>query len=274
MHADDSDGWEPSTDRDAALRALTAVVLTVSDLLRGADDLDVRVPMLEWTIGQVALHLVSIVRAYTGAEEGSGPVGPDLTKTAENNARLIASTPERTPNGLADALDAASAAFVAANERLSRDQRVPFYGDLTITASGAARLLLRELLIHGADIAAGLGRTWSIDPNTALLALDAFPEVLPCLVKADGAQGFTATYEIRMRGAKPYFLVFENGALTVSPKPGARHVDCRISADPATYLTVTAGRASQWRAIFTGKIVTTGRRPWLANKFDKLFETP
>lgn len=128
------------TDQDPALTALTGTVSAVSGVLRGAGSMDLRVPHLEWTVGEVAQHLVSVVRAYTAAEQGSGPVGPDLTKVPENNARLLAATAERTPTALAGALEASTATFVATNEQLLRDQRVPYYGDLTITAAGAAGL--------------------------------------------------------------------------------------------------------------------------------------
>jgi uncharacterized protein (TIGR03083 family) len=246
----------------------------VSTILRSADDPAVRVPHLDWTVGDVGAHLVSIARAYTAAIQDGVAVGPDVTKGDENNARLIAITPERSPNDLADALDVCTTAFVAANARLSRQQSVPFYGDLRVTADCAAKLLLYDWLLHGWDVATTLGYEWIIDATDARLALDAFPEVMPLIVRDSGASRLTATYEMRIRGSEPYFLLFNDGALTVSSDRGTRGVDCHISAAPSPYLLVSAGRGSRWRPILTGQIVTYGRRPWLANKFKSIFGSP
>jgi len=261
-------------ERDPALSALTTTASRVSSCLRSANDPGVRVPHLDWTIGDVGAHLVSISRAYTAAAEGRAAVGPDLTKGDENNARLIASTPERSLSDLADALDRETAAYVVANEVREREEQVLFYGDLTISAACAARLLLYDWLVHGWDVATTMHQTWTIDAADARLALDAFPEVLPLLVNGDAASGFTATYEMRMRGGRPYFLLFDDGVLTVSFDRGGRRVDCHISAAPSPYLLVSAGRGSQWRPVLTGQIVMYGRRPWLANRFKAIFGSP
>jgi uncharacterized protein (TIGR03083 family) len=259
------------SERDAALSALGATASRVSSLLRSANDPSVRLPHLEWTIGDLGAHLVSIIRAYSAAAQGEAAVGPDVAKRSENNARLIASTPERSLNDLADALDIGTAEFVAANEMLEREQRVPFYGDLTITAAGAARAMLFDQLVHGWDIATTLARRWNIDASDARLALDALPEVLPLVPTSDAARGFTATLEMRIRGSRPYFLIFDDGVLTVAPDRGVRRVDCHISAAPSPYLLVSAGRGSRWRPVLTGRIITYGRRPWLANKVKTIF---
>ena len=192
----------------------------------------------------------------------------------ENNARLIATTPERSLRDLADALDIGTAAFVAANEQLSRQQQVPFYGDLTVTAGCEARLLLYDWLVHGWDVATTLGLTWNIAAGDARLALDAFSEILPVIIKDGAASGFTATYEMRIRGSLPYLLVFNDGNLTVSSDRNGRRVDCHISAAPSPYLLLSAGRGSQWRPVLTGQIITYGRRPWLASKFKTIFGSP
>lgn len=262
------------TDSDATLSALAATTSRVSRILRWADDPAVRVPHLDWTVGEVGAHLVSIARAYTNATQEGVAVGPDVTKGDENNARLITNTPERSLSDLADALDACTAEFVAANAQLSRQQDVPFYGDLRITAGCAAKLLLYDWLVHGWDVATTLGHKWRIDATDARLALDAFPEIMPLIVKDGGASRLTATYEMRIRGSRPYFLRFDSGVPTVSSDRGCRRVDCYISAAPSPYLLVSAGRGGRWRPILTGQIVAYGRRPWLANKFESIFGSP
>jgi uncharacterized protein (TIGR03083 family) len=261
------------SDTDAGLSALTLATPPVAALLRGADPRS-SVPHLEWTIGDLGAHMVSIVRAYTAAALGRSPIGPDLGGMDGNNARLIAATPEESASDLADALETETAAFVAANEPLPRGEQVPFYGDVvTISAAGLARMLLGDRLVHWWDLATALGEKLTIESDLARLAFDGYFEVLPAFVLPEAAKGVTATYEIRIRGAAPRFLVFSDGTLTVSrDSPGRVH--CRISAEPMAYALTALNRGSRWRPLLTGQVVIWGRRPWLANKLGTLIYAP
>ena len=49
---------------------------------------------------------------------------------------------------------------------------------------------------------------------------------------------------------------------------------CRISADPGTYMLVTYGRSGAVIPVLTGKITASGRRPWLGLKLPLLFRNP
>jgi uncharacterized protein (TIGR03083 family) len=260
------------SDIDPALFALTATTPPVVMLLRGAD-VQAPVPHLEWTIGDLAAHMVSIVRAYTAAAAGLSPVGPDVRTINENNARLIAETSESTASGLADALDVATADFVAGNGRLERSQPVPFYGDLTTSAGVQARLLLGDRLMHWWDLATTLGQRLSVDPEVVRLAIDGSFDALPDFVVPERAEGFTATFEFRIRGAPSRFLVFTDGVLTVRGDAPGR-VDCRITADPMAYALFAFGRGPRWRPLFKREMVISGRRPWVANKLSAIIDAP
>jgi hypothetical protein len=92
-------------------------------------------------------------------------------------------------------------------------------------------------------------------------------------VVAERARGFTATYQLRLRGQGTYTFRFENGDLTI----GGRYdgpVHCRISADPATYLLAGMGRIGPARSALTGRMLTDGRKPWLAGRLSQLVEAP
>jgi uncharacterized protein (TIGR03083 family) len=260
------------SDTDPALSALTTTTPPTATLLRGAD-LQRPVPHLEWTIGDLGAHMVSVVRAYTMAAQGRSPIGPDLWKIDENNARLIAETPETSAPDLADALETESAAFVAASEPLPRGQQVPFYGDVSISAGAQAGMLLGDRLVHWWDVATALGQQFSADSELALPAVAASFEVMPEFLVREAAKGFTATYEIRIRGLPPRFLVFDDGALTVSDQRQGR-VDCRISADAMAYVLMALRRGSRWRPILRREVVISGKRPWLALKLEKLVQLP
>ena len=80
---------------------------------------------------------------------------------------------------------------------------------------------------------------------------------------------------MRLRGDPPAgaVLVFTNGRLTVQA-PAGQHADCRISADPATYLLITYGRSGPLIPTLTGKITASGRKPWLGLKLPQMFRKP
>ncbi len=47
-----------------------------------------------------------------------------------------------------------------------------------------------------------------------------------------------------------------------------------ISADPVAFLLVGYGRTGQWGQIIRGKLVASGRKPWLGFGFGKLLTSP
>src|SRR5690606_41294437 len=85
----------------------------------------------------------------------------------------------------------------------------------------------------------------------------------------------TQIYTLSLHDALPIcpmqIYAFRNGALTIgeSGRP-----DVRITADPATWLLLVYGRGSAARAALTGKVVASGRRPWLAPGLAKRFLPP
>ena len=257
---------------DSVWSALDSAASELAVNLRLAHDLGQRVPGLAWTVRELGTHLVSVTQAYTAAECDGRPVGPDLRAVAENNRRLLETTEFTTSDNLASAFAAAASHFVDVNRKLERDQYVPFYGDLKITASAAARLMLYEFLVHNHDLARTFTRSHHIDPDRARIALEAFREVLPLFVRPGPTRNLHTTYELHIRGGDPYLLLFEHGTLTIEP-PHPHAAACHINAEAAAYHLVAAGRLSQWHAIARGKLLAYGRQPWNAFHFKSLFIT-
>jgi hypothetical protein len=50
-----------------------------------------------------------------------------------------------------------------------------------------------------------------------------------------------------------------------------RRPDCTIVAEPVTFFLLALGRCTTARAVARGKILTWGRKPWLAAGFPALF---
>jgi hypothetical protein len=95
----------------------------------------------------------------------------------------------------------------------------------------------------------------------------------PLVVRPEAGRGASVTYEIRLRGNGPrYVIQVADGTAEVRAVGGP--VDCVISADPVTFLLVVYGRMPLSRALARGGMVATGRRPWLGLRFKKLFFNP
>jgi hypothetical protein len=151
----------------------------------------------------------------------------------------------------------------------------PWYGPgRTRTVDCLTALALGELTVHGHDIATGTGRPWPIPAEHAKLILGTVcPEMSPLVVRPDAARGRPVTYEVRLRGNGPRYVIrVADGMAEVGAVGGP--VDCVISADPVTYLLVVYGRMSLGRALLRGRIFAKGRRPWLGLCFKSLFFNP
>ena len=136
-------------------------------------------------------------------------------------------------------------------------------------------LTLSELTVHGYDIATGTGRPWPISAEHAKLILGTVcPEMLPLVVRPEAGRGAPVTYEVRLRGDGPRYVIrVADGTAEVRAAAGGP-VDCVISADPVTFLMVAYGRMPLGRALLRGGMLAWGRRPWLALRFKGLFFNP
>jgi hypothetical protein len=97
--------------------------------------------------------------------------------------------------------------------------------------------------------------------------------ILPRFVDEANAKDFTGTYELRLRGGPSVMVAFDRGKVTTGPKNDHK-ADCVVNADPAAFLLVGYGRASQWGPIMRGKLLAGGRKPWLALRFSSLLVNP
>ena len=151
----------------------------------------------------------------------------------------------------------------------------PWYGPgRTRTVDCLTALALSELTVHGHDIATGTGRPWPISAEHAKLILGTVcPEMAPLIVRPEAGRGAPVTYEVRLRGDGPRYVIrVADGTAQVRAVGGP--VDCVISADPVTYLLVVYGRMPLGRGLLHGAVFAKGRRPWLGLRFKNLFFNP
>ena len=251
--------------------ALDRAAERVAGLLRATPDGNVRVSGLEWSVSDLGAHLINEADRFERFGRGESQVLGDV---AQVNADEIASVTERDPAKQADLFLASHSKYMAAaREHAGTDPYVWF--DTKMEWAEAAGVSLGELNIHAVDLARTLGRRVKIERADAINIAYGLLRILPSFVDRQKARGFTGTFKLKLRGAAPVLLKFENGELTVGGgRREADSADCTISADPEAFLLVGYGRTSQWGAILRGKLFASGRNPWLGLKFNSLLVKP
>jgi uncharacterized protein (TIGR03083 family) len=259
-------------DLPATRAALEVVGRRLVELLAAVPDPQAPTRGLAWTLGETSLHLAGGPARYADFARGRALPEPTID-LGPVNARRIAAQPERTPSVLARRLDANTRRYLAETAELPATHPVPFFGGVTIQLAAQSAILLGEFVVHGHDLARSIGRPWPIEAAHARLIIAALTALLPRYVDRASAGGLTATYQVRLRGGPSFQVHFDRGTATVGPpNPGA--VDCRLVADPVTFLLVAYGRRSQWPGILRGQLLAWGRRPWLGPRFQRLLVRP
>jgi hypothetical protein len=199
------------------------------------------------------------------------------TRLAASNAATNAMVDHTDARQLAEVITAGAQRFLAlvAAADPQKECETPWYGPgRTRTPDCLTALALGELIVHGYDVATGTGRPWPISVDHATLIVGTVcPEMSPLVVRPDAGRGAPLTYEVRLRGNGPRYVIrVADGTAEVRTVGGP--VDCVVSADPVTYLLVVYGRMSLARALLRGGIFAKGRRPWLGLRFKDLFFSP
>jgi len=251
----------------AVCAALASSTPVIADIVAGAD-MNRRPHRMSWTNAEIALHLALTASELTKAARGESYCGEDGPSAATDEA-LVATCAERDPKVIADLIRENLGTFLATVT--SMDPTTPVKGGSLPWNSGAttvgvlASLLTLDHPLHGGQIAETAGKTWT-EPPTGLPA--ALGTVMPWVFNPAAAEGVNARYSFRFRGTEPFRFAVDNGVLTVG---GDGPVDCRVTADPETFVRLGIGVVSQGRAILTGKMVATGRKPWLATAIKRVF---
>ncbi|HEX4256773.1 MAG TPA: maleylpyruvate isomerase family mycothiol-dependent enzyme [Streptosporangiaceae bacterium] len=262
--------------------ALTAAAARNSQQLREITDPAAPAPGLDWTVAEVAAHLVADLREYTGVIAGHGPepalppsraaTATAAELTAADNRRQLAGHTERDPNRLATELSEAVPAFIAAAAAAPAGTPVGTPFGMAVRPATIAAIVLGEQLIHGLDLARAAGQPSPITAGDARLVIPGLMDVLPGYINRDRARGLHARYELRFGADLRYQLTIDDGAGAVGPASG--RPDCVITADPAAFLLVGYGRISQRGPILRGKLRSGGRKPWLGFRFGGLTVNP
>jgi uncharacterized protein (TIGR03083 family) len=272
-------------DREAARAAIGAAAERFTELLRDIDDIERPAAGTDWTVAETAAHVSIVLTAFSAAIAAEPQaLTPEQyleadfpTRLAAANAATIAMVDHTAAERLAELITAGAQRFLelVATADPKMQCETAWYGSgRTRTPDCLTALALSELTVHGHDIATGTGRPWPISAEHAKLILGTVcPQMSPLVVRPGAGGRAPVTYEVRLRGNGPRYVIrVANG--TAEVRAAGERVDCVISADPVTYLLVVYGRMPLGRALLRGGMLAWGRRPWLGLRFKGLFFNP
>lgn len=251
------------------LRAVEKTAHRVSLLMRASCHPE-RKAIGTWNVGETANHLAHCYPSFIDAFEGRFSVaGEDVDA---HNEEVLATDPERDLDALADRVEKDAPRYLAAAGAVSEDRPVDFFTGMRVPASAVSATLLGEALVHGYDIAKAEGLPWPIEPEHAILTMTGLAPVMVYFLDPDAAAGLRAGYEIRLCNGPSQFWYFDDGHLTVQDFEKFP-VDCRISADPATWMLMSYNRIGPTKPTISGKLRVWGRHPFLATRLGGVFKT-
>ncbi|TVR76474.1 MAG: maleylpyruvate isomerase family mycothiol-dependent enzyme [Sphaerobacteraceae bacterium] len=235
---------------------------------------DRQIPHLDWTVGDLALHVTQGVEVAGELVQGKPSPYGDMHQIAETNAEFLQRDPERNIDRLVLRFVKAVRFMEQRFREMPDDFIVPFHAGAEFKPPQAMVMMSSELLIHGWDLAQVTGEKFEIEPQDACRIMYTITPIMPEMVIQEAARGFVATYEICLRGGECLRLHFDEGDLSVSHVAPGGPADCRVDADAPAFLMMGYGRGSQLKLILTGKIRASGPKPWLAGKFGQLVKKP
>lgn len=242
-----------------------------------------------WSVADTAAHVATVAWLDTallvpGAE--THPV-PGVLERIEStgvdgvhalNDFTLEHFPERDPKALADLLGYHIDRILEATEDRDPAETVGWLGGAQVPLAGLLAHLQNELLLHGHDIARAAGDRWSIPPRDAAAFFELFLMGLtrngPGRLLEGGGRPRERPIAVEFRSpyTTPATMVLRDGRVTVEP-PGPA-ADVRLDFDPAVMTLMMFGRIGKPRALLSGRVRVSGRRPWLLPIFLRTVRVP
>lgn len=254
--------------------SLMSATERMASLLVAAPDIGIPAQRCEWSLREVAAHLITGAPMF--ADMANGVPGPcaslERGYVKEFCERRIDDLPETDSVRLSRLLLDGVEDFLDTTIDRSGEDPVIFHAGLPHTLFGLVGIYLGEVLLHGYDMASALGRPWPIDPGDASLVLASYTPNFGALVDTERTRGLTAAVGIDLRGAGVMTARFTDGAFGI--EAGGGQVDATLSAEPVAFLMVASGRLSRCEAVALGAVTLGGDRPDLAFDFPTFFIYP
>jgi len=250
--------WTPlRADVHAAADRFAAQISAVTDL-------DQPVPKMDWTVSELAKHVLSLPALYLTMHDSAQPLALPVDIGAHNRALMHDVEIAHFGEALHLSLENLFNAWGTHRSRLVNHW---------VTAQpidAMAGLVLNELLMHSHDLGQLTGETVRIETGQALSCLAGLLPASVNFVDPAAARKAAGIYHLRFRGGGDWTQTVLDGSVTVEPGKPER-ADLHINADPTAFLLVSQGRRSQAWANLTGRIVAYGRKPWKGLALSRIF---
>ncbi|MEK7570975.1 MAG: DinB family protein [Patescibacteria group bacterium] len=246
----------------------------VAELVTLTPDTSRKVKNSEWTIGEMAAHLVVTKQVFRSVLHGAKSPYPGKTREiiAEKNADFLKEYTIRDGNKLAELLLKRVNAFLRDTDKYPDGHTFStHYGVLTLP-EGLAYCLC-HLLMHGSAIALTLNKPFPISGKDIDFIFPFLQKVTPQVFDKQQGKHLVASFVIDLTNGPQFALIIDNGTVILTKNIPSK-IDCHISADPQAYFLVSSGIIRQWKPFLTGKIFVWGRKPWLILKIKSLFPNP
>jgi hypothetical protein len=259
---------------EEARRSLVTTARRLADLVTSAPDLSRLAMGLEWNLQQVTAHMITATNWAAEFVKGNAGGLPTLDPAVLGPVldQMIADFPESDPAKLGRLLLDADDALLEALSTQPGDGPM-LHAGVPFTMAQFACALLGDQMLHGYEMAAAIGRPWTIDAEDALLILEAHLPLFGAMLHAERTAGLNAVIGIQLRGGRAVTLRFTDGAYAVE-EGSAGDVDATMSADPVAFLMVESNRLSRYEATALGLLSVGGNQPDLALGFFDLIVYP
>ena len=217
---------------------------------------------MRWSNAEIAAHMCAFVSEAEKTVRGEPSCFDGVELSAELDERMIATIPERDTRVLAGLVEERTASLVAAARTRGGHEAISLPRASVSTIVG---LIALDHHLHGGQFSDSARTVWRGDVADMHSPLRA---VVPYAFDPMAAQNFQGSFGLKLRGVEPLTYRVSTGRLEMD---ASGPVDCRMTADPQTFLLVGIGVVSQVRAAMTGKLRAGGRKPWLAVAIPRLF---
>jgi uncharacterized protein (TIGR03083 family) len=244
----------------------------------------------EWTVMDTAAHVTGIAWLYTAmvvSDDTPLPIPgmrePILATTVDNihggaNAQLLRRYPEREPDVIAARLRSSVDDILHLTADADPARTVTWLGGSSVPLAGLLAHLINEMLVHGGDIARGIGAPWQIPQEHAALFFELFlieimRNGLGILLDDDRpARPGRIAVELRSAYTRPVTIVVDAGQVSIEEP--SRDNDVRVYFKPAALILMLFHYTPRSRAALAGSLIVWGRRPWLLVPFLRKIRLP
>jgi MDMPI C-terminal domain len=260
------------TTRDELREHITHARNRFDRLIRTADPL-ARPPGMDWTVQQVAAHVLSVAHNYQRYAQGGHyrrAAYPRELRTINQSelGTVMAPVPE-----LADQLQALSPEIDSFFDAVSNEgQTIPFHAGALIDGVTWQTNWLGELLFHGHDVARAVKVPWELPERDMLLIARGVMQFVPAFVRAGIPVDTNVRVVFQVPGARPYLMHIHHGSAEVRMRRPEDRPDAVLRAPASAITPLLYQRIRPLAAVRRGLRIVGGRRPWLALKLQSYID--